>query len=179
MWTKELQQLVYQLRQQYPYWGKLKIHRFIEREHQIKTTSFTVGRIIRHLIKLKRILPAAMVVGHKRPKKRRLFNQHAKRWQYGMKAKEPGELVQVDHMGVYCNSQHIKDFKAACPVTKMMVTEVYTNKPQAIAPKDFWRKCSRNFLSQSNRFRSMVVQNLWLNLNELAKKKGLPYSYYP
>lgn len=144
MWTKELQQLVYQLRQQHPYWGKLKIHRLIERDYQIKTTPSTVGRVIKHLIKLKRVLPVAMVVGHKRPKKRRLFNQHAKRWQYGMKANEPGELVQMDHMTVYCNSHNVKDFKAACPVTKMMVTEVYYQATSNTA-KQFLEKMQREF----------------------------------
>lgn len=72
-WTKELQQLVYQVRQQYPYWGKLKIQRLLEREHEIKATVSTVGRIIHHLMQLKRILPVSVVVGHKKPKKRRLF----------------------------------------------------------------------------------------------------------
>ena len=144
IWTKELQQLVYRLRQQHPYWGKLKIHRLIERDHHIKTTTSTVGRIIKYLIKLKRVLPVSMIVGHKKPKKRRLFNQHAKRWQYGMKAKEPGELVQVDHMTVYCNSHHIKDFKAACPVTKMMVTEVYTHATSNTA-RQFLEKMQQEF----------------------------------
>ncbi len=139
IWTKELQQLVYQFRQKYPYWGKLKLHRLIEREHGIKTTVSTVGRVINHLIKLKRVFPVSTVIGHKKPKKRRLFNQHAQRWQYGMKAKELGELVQVDHMTVYCNSQHIKDFKAACPVTKMMVTEVY-NQATSNTARQFLEK---------------------------------------
>jgi len=144
MWTKALQQLVYQLRQEHPYWGKLKIHRLIEREHGVNTTTSTVGRILKHLVQLKRILPVAAVVGHKRLKKRRLFNQHAKRWQYGMKAKEPGELVQVDHMTVYSNSQHIKDFKAACPITKMMVTEVYAQATSNTA-KRFLEKMQQEF----------------------------------
>lgn len=85
-----------------------------------------------------------MLVGHKKPKKKRFFNQHAKCWQYGMKAKEPGELVQVDHMTVYCNSQNIKDFKAACPVTKIMVTEVY-NQATSHTAKQFLEKMQREF----------------------------------
>jgi putative transposase len=48
VWTKALQQLVYEIRQQHPYWGKLKIQCLVEREHGIKTTVSTVGRIIRH-----------------------------------------------------------------------------------------------------------------------------------
>lgn len=144
IWTKELQRLVYHLRQKHPYWGKLKLYRLIERDHHIKTTVSTVGRILRHLRELKRILPVAVVVGSKRPKKRRIFNQHAKRWYYGMKAKEPGELVQVDHMTVYKNSAHIKDFKAACPITKMMITEVYTQATSHTA-KRFLEKMQEEF----------------------------------
>lgn len=144
IWTKALQQLVYQLRQKHPYWGKLKLHRLIERDYGMKTTVSTVGRILRHLTQLKRILPVAVVVGSKRPKKRRVFNQHAKRWQYGMKAQEPGELIQVDHMTVYKNSEHIKDFKAACPLSKMMITEVYTQATSSTA-KRFLEKMQQEF----------------------------------
>jgi putative transposase len=178
MWTKELQQLVYQLRQQYPYWGKLKTHRLIEREHHIKTTPSTVGRIIRHLITLKRILPVAMVVGHKKPKRRRLFNQHAKRWQYGMKAKEPGELVQVDHMTVYCNSQNIKDFKAACPVTKMMVTEVYTQATSNTA-KRFLEKMQQEFPFPIKSIQVDGGSEFMAEFEQACEEKGIPLFVLP
>lgn len=49
------------------------------------------------------------VVGRPACKRGRMFNQHAERWQYGMKGKEPGEPIQVDHTRVYCNSKQVKD----------------------------------------------------------------------
>jgi putative transposase len=44
-----------------------------------------------------------------------------------MKAKGPGELIQVDHMTVYSDGCSVKHFKAVCPTTKVMVMEVYSN----------------------------------------------------
>lgn len=144
MWTKELQRKIYNLRQKHPYWGKLKIHRILERDHGVKTTVSTVGRVLRHLIQLNRVQPVASVVGSKKPKKKRVFNRHAKRWSYGMKAKEPGELVQVDHMSVTKDGRLLKDFKAACPVTKLLVTEVYTRATSTIA-EQFLEKMQQEF----------------------------------
>ena len=58
----------------------------------------TVGRIVARLVRLGRVEPVAFYYGQVKPKRRRTFTHHAKRWRYGMKAKEPGELMQADHM---------------------------------------------------------------------------------
>jgi putative transposase len=178
VWTKALQQLVYQIRQQHPYWGKLKIQCLIEREHGIKTTVSTVGRIIRHLINLKRIQPVAVVVGRAKPRKRRVFNQHARRWEYGMKAKEPGELIQVDHMTVYCNSQRIKDFKAACPVTKMLVTEVYQNATSNTA-KRFLEKMQAEFPFPIKSIQVDGGSEFMAEFEQACKEKGIALFVLP
>jgi hypothetical protein len=44
--------------------------------------------------------PVEFYYGKIRPTKHRIFNDHAKRWKYGMKAKIPGELIQIAHMTV-------------------------------------------------------------------------------
>ena len=126
LWGRALEKLVFKLRKKHPYWGKEKIHRLLKRDHGVKSVSVsTVGRIIMKLVSLNKILPVAMVTGKKTVKKKRIFNKHAKRWKYGMKSIKPGELVQVDHMTVYSNSQNIKHFKAVCPVSKIMIANVY------------------------------------------------------
>ena len=50
----------------------------------------------------------------------------ARRWKYGSKARRPGELVQIDHMTYTDGGQTLKEFRAVCPVSKFMVTRVYS-----------------------------------------------------
>ena len=85
----------------------------------------TVGRIISKLISLNKIKAAYFAANKDRPKRRRIFNKHAARWKYGMKASKPGQLVQIDHMSVCSNSKCVKYFKANCPFSKVMVCDVY------------------------------------------------------
>lgn len=131
--------VVYQLRKANPCWGKDKIHRLLVRDKQIKTSVSTVGRVIAKLISLGRVLPVRLVSGKNKPKRKRVFKRHAKRWKYGMKAQSPGELVQIDHMTVYCNNTYVKHFKAVCPSSKLMFCQAY----QSASSKN-----AKNFLQQ-------------------------------
>ena len=54
------------------------------------------------------------------------FAALATRWKYGSKARRPGELVQIDHMTYTDGGQTLKEFRAVCPVSKFMVTRVYS-----------------------------------------------------
>src|SRR5690606_34263683 len=57
---------------------------------------------------------------------KRVFNNHAQRWQHGMKANNAGELIQVDHMTVHIPGfGYAKHFSATCPVTKYAVYQIY------------------------------------------------------
>lgn len=126
-WSKEIKCKVYELRKKHPCWGKYKIHKLLAREHNItKISVSTVGRIIKSMIGSGKIMPVSIVTGKNKPKRKRAFKGHAKKWKYGMKAENPGELFQLDHMSVYSNSQCIKHFKGVCPVTKIMVSNAYT-----------------------------------------------------
>ena len=46
--------------------------------------------------------------------------------EYGSKARRVGELVQVDHMTYACDGRTLKEFRAVCPVSRFMVTRVYS-----------------------------------------------------
>ena len=61
-----------------------------------------------------------------------------------MNSKQPGEMIQLDHMTVYSNSAYIKHFKAICPITKIMVSNVYSNAKSTTAAK-FLEKMIDNF----------------------------------
>jgi putative transposase len=124
-WDKSQEDLVLSLRRQEPTWGKNKIHRLMIRDHGISISVTTVGRIISKLIAKNKVKSAYFAANKDKPKRRRVFDKHATRWKYSMKATKPGEMVQIDHMTVCSNSSSIKHFKAVCPVSKFMVCEVY------------------------------------------------------
>lgn len=124
--NKALEQQVLFLRKKYPVWGKLKITTLLQREYGKKVNDTTVGRILTKLLKQGKIKPVSFYYGHTAQKKPRVFHGHAKRWQKGMKAKKPGELIQIDHMKVYpVTSFQVIHFKATCPVTKITHTKIY------------------------------------------------------
>lgn len=137
-WTIDLQFLICRLRQENPMYGRLKIHALLRRDFPdfVIISVATVGRILKRLVDLKRILPVWALSSGRKTKRRRSFDKHAQRWKYGMKAVKPGELVQVDHMSVSLGTgKMLKHFQATCPISKITVTEVCTGATSAAAAK--------------------------------------------
>lgn len=56
-----------------------------------------------------------------------------------MKAKNPGELIQIDHMSVTKHNIPMKEFRAWDAITKVIVADVVSNATSAAAAK-FLRK---------------------------------------
>ena len=126
-WTKQQEQQVLHLRKRYPLWGKRKLWRVLVRERDWTLSESTVGRIVARLVRLGRVEPVSFYYGQVKPKRRRQFTHHARRWRYGMKAKEPGELMQADHMSIrFTEGEIVKEFKATCPVSKWSGLQVYS-----------------------------------------------------
>ena len=124
-WTKEIEQRVYHIRKQHPLWGKQKITVIYWRKYGKGISESTIGRIITHLIKKNTIMPVSLLQGRRETKKR-IFNDHAQRWKYSMKARKIGEMIQIDHMTVNLpGSGILKHFTATCPITKWTVYMVY------------------------------------------------------
>lgn len=116
---------IYHLRKKYPLWGKQKITVMYKREHGEHISESTVGRVLKKFLSQGKIMPVRFMFGKKDVKKR-IFNGHAQRWKQGMKAKLPGEFVQLDHMSVTVPGiGHVKHFNAVCPITKHVVYHVY------------------------------------------------------
>lgn len=137
-WTRQQEQQVLHLRRHFPAWGKLTIWRILTRDSDFDLSVSSVGRILSKAVHLGRIRPCAFFYGRTKTKRHRSFSsQHASRWKYKMKATQPGELVQIDHMTVsMATEQVIKEFKAICPVTKQLVTRAY-RKATAHNARDF------------------------------------------
>jgi transposase len=124
------------IRKENPTYGKAKITVILRRDCNIKLSESSVGRVLKKLIiegKISKSISASRI------KKKRKFTNHAKRWEYGMKAKNPGELIQIDHMSVTKHNITMKEFRAWDPITKVIVADVVSNATSAAAAK-FLRK---------------------------------------
>ena len=95
-------------------YGKDKIAVILLRDYGIKLSASSVGRILRKLLIAGKIQRSETFCCRKR---RRKFDRHAKRWQYGKHIPlRPGQMVQIDHMSVTKNQLHMKHFQAWDPV---------------------------------------------------------------
>ena len=135
-YDKEIEKLVLKIRRENPIWGKKKIYIILKRDYQINTSISTVGRIISKLIKEGKVRPFYFYLGRLKEKKKREFNGHAERWRYGMKSKQLGELIQIDHAIIEVEpNRYVKQFDATCPITKFTVSQVYSTATSKIAAK--------------------------------------------
>lgn len=115
-----------------PTYGKFKIAVILKRDYRISISESSVGRVLQ---KLKTEGKITKSVSSCKAKRKRKFTGHAKRWQYGMKAKNPGELVQIDHMSVTKHNIAMKEFRSWDPITKVIVADVVSNATSAAAKK--------------------------------------------
>jgi transposase InsO family protein len=126
-WSTTLELYVRLLRNQYPLYGKYKIAVLLKREHNIEASVSTVGRVLKKLVMRGIVKPVSFYYGRTKIKRRRVFNKHAQRWAYGMKAKKLGELIQIDHLVVtIAPDYHVRHFTATCPITRLTVEQVYS-----------------------------------------------------
>ena len=127
-WTHHDEHLVWEMRRRYPFCGKLRLHFLLKRDHGFTGSVSTVGRILAKGVRLGRVRSCAFYQGKLQPKRRRNFQKgHAQRWRYGMKAAQPGQLVQIDPMNVSpLPGVRFKEFKAICPISKQMVVRCYS-----------------------------------------------------
>ena len=124
-WSATDERRVLLLRREFPFWGKLKLSYMYKERYGSWLSVSMIGRIIKKLIEKRMIQTVRQAVG-KREIKRRVFDNHAQRWQHGMKSKQPGELIQIDHMVPrHYKGASYKHFRAVCPFTKYSVDHVY------------------------------------------------------
>ena len=120
------------IRRKNPTYGKEKIAVILKRDFSISLSVSSVGRLIKSFVKNDLVIPSYARI---RKRQSRLFKGHAKPWKYGTKIKEPGQMVQVDHMVVTKNQLHFKHFQAWDPYTKSLVAEVYSDATSISAKK--------------------------------------------
>jgi putative transposase len=91
-WSRELEQRVLELREQYPRWGKDKLVVLLRREGVIVSTSM-VGRILKQLKDSGCLIEP---LPERRRRKRNFARPYAIRKPKGYLAREPGDIVEVD-----------------------------------------------------------------------------------
>lgn len=125
-WTRAQEWTVWRMRKQYPFMGKQRLKVMLAREGTALSES-TIGRILAKGVHLRRIAPCAFCRGRVKVKRPRNFAVgHAQRYRRGMKATQPGEMVQIDHMSISRDGDTLKEFKATCPIGKQLVARVYS-----------------------------------------------------
>ena len=116
---------VMDLRRKHPFMGKAPIQRLLERKG-LRLSVSTVGRILSRAIAGGCVPRASACEGRLEPRRRRKFNGWAQRWKYGAKPRNPGQLVQIDHMTFSRDGRTIKEFRAVCPLSRFMVARVFS-----------------------------------------------------
>lgn len=167
--------LILKLRQESPTYGKAKIAIILKRDHNITLSESSVGRVLKQLMTQGKIVRS---VSATRPKRKRKFTSHAKRWEYGMKAKHPGELIQIDHMSVIKHNLSMKEFSAWDPITKVMVSDVVSNATSTSAAK-FLRKVIKEMPFQVSSIQVDGGSEFMKEFEEECKKLNIPLFVLP
>jgi putative transposase len=128
----EVKEKVLQIRRENPTYGKAKIAAILKRDFHSHYSESTIGRIIKEYMEKGIIIRS---LSAPRKKKQRRFDKHAVKWKYEMKSKQPGEMVQVDHMTATKTGVTVKHFKAWDPRSKVIVAEAYSNATSHTAKK--------------------------------------------
>jgi transposase InsO family protein len=132
-WTSVLVCAVRTLREENPFWGRIKIGRVLRRQGFTVSDS-TVGRILASLVARGVILPVPLL--RKRCKTRRWSakRRHAVRLPRDLKSDKPGGLVQIDTLFVnIAPDKAIKHFTAYDPVAKWTVAKAFRRATAAAA----------------------------------------------
>lgn len=130
-WSPELSQAVLELREQYPRWGKDKLVILLKRQGWQVSTSM-VGRILSRL-KARGILKEP--VRHGLPARRQARPRpYAVRKPREYRAREPGDIVQVDTLDIRpLPGVVLKHFTARDVVSRWDVLEVHTRATSTLA----------------------------------------------
>ncbi len=129
---QSVRDLVLHLRRQNPTYGKAKLTVILARDHGIRVSESTVGRILAGLMQRGLVLRYAAAT---RPGQHRRFTGHARRWAYELRPRAPGDMIQIDHMTVTKNEYVLKHFQAWDPITKYAHAEVYSDATSAAAAR--------------------------------------------
>lgn len=111
--------LIVSLREKYPYWSKYKLHEILLRDHQIKLSTSTIGRILKRRGLINREI-------QKRLRKRKTYRIKRLKAKSFLKDLAPGSLVQADVKHFHINGRRFYQFTAIDCCTRIKFIKVYT-----------------------------------------------------
>ena len=120
---------VMDLRRKHPFMGKAPIQRLLERKG-LRLSVSTVGRILSRAIASGCVPRASACEGRLEPRRRRKFNGWAQRWKYGAKPRNPGQLVQIDHMTFSRDGRTIKEVPADSSSPRRLPAQPLHGRPR-------------------------------------------------
>lgn len=133
-WGEKEKQLVLRIRRENPTYGQDKIAVILKRDHAVKISPRSVGRILVFLKKKGLVTASASRLRVKR--KRDFQAKHAKPWIYKKyKDMQLGERVQIDHMTATKNGVKIKHFQAWERKSRHIMTGAYGDATARSATK--------------------------------------------
>jgi len=178
IWTAEMKKRVLSLRLEFPVLGKDKIAVMYARKHGEKISATTTGKILKVLIQEHKIQAVSDISGKHIPKARK-FDSHAKRLPKGMKAKNVGELIQIDQMTVKVAGRgERKQFNAICPISKFVVSKTYKNATSRVA-KDFFYYARTKFPFQISSIQVDGGSEFMDDFEKALKKEMVPLFVLP
>ena len=169
---------VFHLRKFYPAWGKEKLA-VILKSKGVEISASSVGRILKTYFDNNSLKKLSDIVGIHIARRKRHFTKHAKRWKYGMKAKEVGELIQIDHMSVTTSAnKQVKHFMATCPLTKITVCEAY-NRASSHNAALFLEKLIKELPYEVKSIQVDGGSEFMKHFEEACKEKGIKLFVLP
>lgn len=168
--------LIETIRKANPTYGKAKIAVILKRDHAVTTSESSVGRILKQLLESGRIKRSCSAI----PKKRkRSFRKHAQRWLYNKcNPKNPGEMVQIDHMSVTKNGISFKEFHAWDPLSKYVYAQVFSNATSRSAKK-FLKQMIEYFPFKIKSIQVDGGSEFMADFEEACDKLGIPLYVLP
>lgn len=132
-WSHDLIRAVERLRADFPMWGRAKLGPLL-RDEGFPVSDATVGRIIAHLVARGAAIPVPQARKAAKTRRWTAARHHAVRLPKGLKAAEPGGLVQIDTVFVQTGPErHVKHFDAYCPVAKWTVAKAFRRATSSAA----------------------------------------------
>ena len=171
---EEVRNFILKIRRDSPTYGKAKITVILRRDYNIILSKSSVGRILKVFMNKGLINKYAASLKFRRKRK---FNKHAKRWSFE-KAKEPGDLVQIDHMVVNVNNRGYRHFKAVDPITKITIADIYYNA-KANTSVEFLEKVIANMPFKINSIQVDGGSEFMAEFEERCRKENIDLYVLP
>ena len=116
-------------------WGRAKLGPLL-RAQGFAVSDSTVGRILAQLVARGAAVPVPQARKAARTRRWTAARHHAVRLPKGLKATEPGGLVQIDTVFVQTGPErHVKHFDAYCPVARWTVAKAFRRATSSAAAR--------------------------------------------